>query len=224
MRESTERVQRALRGDDAAEHLVAQRVLASPGSWHSWELEHSGLMRHIADCTVFRQQAVALRHTALRLIHGKALFEHLRKHSVRGADRARLLAHFHPTQIYAHAVVAEHAVYLRKACSFLCTSHLGMEVIRDGAFLDPMQHYETLYAEYLELFCATLVPRKDSNSAPAPALLPLLKQQLNEWRWIILNPKQGLPQLERESELRRPTGDTQRMQTLKSHKPGGKIN
>jgi hypothetical protein len=222
MRESGDRVESALRGEDPYEHLVALRILSSPASWHSWELEHSGLMRHIADCTVFRQQAVALRHTALRLIHGKALFEYLKKHNVRGIARARVLAHFHPTRLYEHAVVAEHSVYLRKACSFLCTSHLGMDVVRDTAFLDPMQHYEALYAEYLELFCSTLVPRVDAQSGASPALLPLLKHQLNEWRWVILNPKQGLPQLERESELRRPTGDTQRMRSLKGQRSGGK--
>lgn len=221
MRESTDRVEHALRGDDAKEHLVARRILASPRSWHSWELEHSALMRHVADLTAFRQQAVALRHTALRLIHGKALFEHLKQHNVRGEERARVLAHFHPTQAYEHAVVAEHTAYLRKACSYLCTSHLGIDVVRDDAFLDPMQQYETLYSEYLVMFCSTLVPRREAQALAAPALLPLLKLQLNEWRWVILNPKQGLPLLQRESELRRPTGDTQRMHTLKS-RPGGK--
>lgn len=222
MRESTDRVERALHSDDLWEHKIAQRILASPGAWHSWELEHSGIMRLVADCSIFRQQAVALRHAALRLIHGKALFEHLKKHSVRGDARARILAHFHPTQIYEHAVVAEHTAYLRKACSFLCASHLGVDVVRDDAFLDPMQQYETLYAQYLDVFCSTLSAQKDAAASSAPALLPLLKQQLNEWRWVILNPKQGLPYLQRESELRRPTGDTQRMHTLKHQKPGGK--
>ena len=98
--------------------------------------------------------------------------------------------------------MAEHTVYLRKACSYLCTSHLGIDVVHDGAFLDPMQHYENLYAEYLELFCSTLVPPREAQAVSAPALLPLLKHQLNEWRWVVLNPKQGLPQLQRESELR----------------------
>ena len=224
MRESSDRVERALRCDDAEEHVVAQRILASPGSWQSWELEHSGLMRLVADCTAFRQQAVALRHTALRLSHGKALFEHLKKQSVRGEARAKLLAHFHPARLYRHAVVAEHTAYLRKACSFLCANHLGVDVVRDDTFLDPMQHYESLYAEYLELYCSTLVGREETQAAFALALLPLLKQQLNEWRWVILNPKQGLAHLKRESELRRPAGDTQRMHTLKYQKPGGKAD
>jgi hypothetical protein len=220
MRESTNRLEGAARSNDAQEHLVAQRILETAGSWNAWELEHSGLMRQVADFVVLRNQAVALRHAALRLIHGKALFEYLRKHSVRGAARAKILAHFHRTLLYEHAVVAEHTVYVRKAASFLCASHLGTDLVHDPAFLDPMLQYETLFTEYFELYCSALIPSEDAESGSEPALLPLLKHQLNEWRWVILNPKQALPHLQRESELRRPVGDTQKLRLLKFPKSG----
>ena len=218
MRESTHRMESALRSDDAKEHLIAQRILATPGSWNAWELEHSGLMRQVADFVVLRNQAVALRHAALRLIHGKALFEYLMKHNVRGQARAKVLAHFHSSLMYEHAVLAEHTVYVRKSASFLCASHLGTDVVQDPAFLDPMLQYETLFREYFDLYCSTL--SEDPNSQSEPALLPLLKHQLNEWRWVILNPKQALPYLQRETELRRPTGDTQKLRLLKFPKSG----
>jgi len=214
MRESTHRIESALRSDDAKEHLVAQRILATPGSWSAWELEHSGLMRQVADFVVLRNQAVALRHAALRLIHGKALFEYLKKHTVRGQSRAKVLAHFHSTLMYEHAVLAEHAVYVRKSASFLCTSYLGSDLVQDPTFLDPMLQYETLFTEYFDLYCTSLMS-EDPDSRSEPALLPLLKHQLNEWRWVILNPKQSLPHLQRETELRRPTGDTQKLRLLK---------
>jgi hypothetical protein len=218
MRVSTDRIERASRSADANEHVVARRILATPGSWHSWELEHSGLMRPVADFVALRNQALALRRTALRLIHAKALFEYLKKHIVRGPARAQIIAHFHPTQNYEHAVIAEHTVYVQKAASFLCASHLGTEHVRDAAFLDPMQHYEELYEEYFELYCASLLSGGEEQSESRASLLPLLKDQLGKWRWVILNPKQGLPLLRRESELRRRTGDTQRMKALKVHK------
>jgi hypothetical protein len=224
MRESTNRIESALRSTDAHEHLVAQRLLANPGVWHAWEIEHSGLMRQVADFVALRNQAVALRHAALRLIHGKALFEYLKKHNLRGNARATIIAHFHQTLMYENAVVAEHMVYVRKAASFLCTSHLGTELVHDPAFLDPMVQYENLFTEYFELYCSTLLPREaaDSESDSEPALLPLLKHQLNEWRWVILNPKQALPHLQRESELRRAAGDTQKLRLLRFPKPGNK--
>jgi hypothetical protein len=215
MRVSTQRVEAALRGEDAKEHDIAQRILATPATWNSWELDHSSLMRHIADFSALRNQAAALRHMALRLIHGKALFEYLKKHTVRGEERRHIITHFYPSRMFDEAMVAEHAIYLRKACSFMCAHHVGTDVIFDDTFIDPMQHYEGLYTQYFDLYCSTLPSRREDVAGSQRSLLPLLKHQLNEWRWIILNPKRGLPQLQRESELRRSLGDTQRMQTLK---------
>ena len=221
MRESTDRIESALRSDNDNERMVAFRLAESTKSWQLWEDEHSALMRQIADYGVLRTQAAALRQTSLRLIHGKALFEYLRRGEVRGAQRSRILNHFHPTRAYQHAVIAEHGGFVRKACSYLCTSHVGTGVVRDPAFLDPMQHYESLYAEYFDLFCATLFS-DSAVSAGEHSLLPLLKHQLNEWRWIILNPRQSLPRVKREREMRRPTGDTQRLPQLKGRpKDGG---
>ena len=218
MRESTDRVEIALRGEDDKEHLVAHRISESSRAWQLWESEHSSLMRQVADYGVLRTQAAALRHTALRLIHGKALFEYLRQNEVRGTERARILHYFYPTRGYQYAVVAEHGGYLRKACSYFCASHVGSGVVQDPSFLDPMQHYENLYAEYFDLYCSTLFPKDGLESASERSLLPLLKHQLNEWRWVILNPREGLPRYRRETEIRRPTGETQRLPQLKFRK------
>jgi hypothetical protein len=216
MRESTDRIELALRSDDYKEHLVAHRLSENPQTWQLWENEHSSLMRQVADFGVLRTQAAALRQTALRLIHGKAFFEYLRHKEVRGAERARILSHFYPTRGYQYAIIAEHGAFVRKACSYLCASHVGTGLVHDPAFLDPMQHYEYLYAEYLDLYCTTLFPADGVESACERSLLPLLKHQLNEWRWIILNPRQSLPRVDRERDLRRTTGDTQRLPRLKS--------
>jgi hypothetical protein len=222
MRESTDRIESASRSSDANECLVAHRVLASPGTWHSWELEHSGLMRHVADYTSLRHQAAALRRTTLRLIQGKALFEYLKKNNVRGDARLKILTHFHPTRLYEHAMLLEHTAYLRKACSYMCTYHVSADLVQDYEFLDPLKEYEALYTEYFDLYCATLFPLEGSDAGSERSLLPLLKHRLNEWRWMILNPKQAAPLMRRERELRQPVGDTQRMSTLKNQKPGGK--
>jgi hypothetical protein len=221
MRESTDRIESALRSEDEKEHRVAHRLFESTKTWELWENEHSGLMRHVADYGVLRTQAAALRQTALRLIHGKALFEYLRRNEVRGTARTQMLTHFYPTRGYRFAVIAEHSGYVRKACSFLCASHVGSGVVHDPAFLDPMEHYENLYAEYFDLYCNTLFPADGLESASERSLLPLLKHQLNEWRWIILNPRQSLPRVKREREIRRSTGDTQRLPHLKARPKDG---
>jgi hypothetical protein len=215
MRESTDRIESALRSDDDRECLVANRIFENPKAWQLWENEHSALMRQIADYGVLRTQAAALRQTSLRLIHGKALFEYMREKQVRGAERMRLLHHFYPTRGYQYAAIAEHGAYVRKECSYLCSNHVGADVVHDAAFLDPMQHYERLYAEYFELYCETLFPKEGVDAVCERSLLPLLKHQLGEWRWIILNPRESSPRVKREQDLRRSTGDTQRLPALR---------
>jgi hypothetical protein len=212
MRVSTDRVQTALMSSDNNEQLVARRILESPTVWSQWEKEHSGLMRQLANCGVRRVQVAALKHANFRLLHGKTLFQHLRRNVVRGNERARVLEYFRPGRNYDNAIIAEHSVYLRKACSYLCTSHVGSDLVEDPMFLDPMQRYEELYAEYFNLYCSVLLERP--SGLAQGALLPLLKMQLNEYRWAILDPRRAQPWLRREAEIRVPTGDTQRMPAL----------
>ena len=215
MRESTDRIESALRSEDDKEHQVAYRLAENSATWQRWENEHSNLMHQVADYGGLRSQAAALRQTALRLIHGKALFDYLRRKEVRGANRARILNHFYPARGYQYAIIAEHGIYVRKACSLLCTTHVGTGVVHDPAFLDPMQHYEYLYAEYFAFYCDTLFAEDGIHSAGERSLLPLLKHQLNEWRWVVLNPRESLPRVKLERDLRRATGDTQRLPQLK---------
>jgi hypothetical protein len=217
MRESTERVQRALRGGNADEQLLAESILRHPDAWSQWASSHSDLMHELADCELPGEQTVALKQVTFRLLHGKALFQYLRQGEVRGAGRARVLAHFRPGSSYAHAVITEHHAYLRRACSFLCTRHVGSDVIEDPTFLDPLHRYEELYAEYFAAYCASLVESPASADNSQGALLPLLKHQLDECRWAILNPDRTRSWLGREIQLRTPTGDTQRLRTLGRH-------
>ncbi len=221
MRESTDRVQSALESTDRTERLVAQRILETPTAWTHWESEHSVLMRQVANCAVQRAQVAALKHATFRLMHGKALFQYLQRGEVRGRERRQVMAHFRPGRNYQNAVIAEHNVYLRKACSFLCASYLGTDVVEDPAFLDPIPRYERLYAEYFSVYCSSLVEMPDADAASQIALLPLLKKQLSEYRWAILDPRRAQPFLRRDTELRSPTGDTQRLATLASRPRSG---
>jgi hypothetical protein len=214
MRESTERIQTALKSPDLNEQLVARRILENPAVWSAWESEHSVLMRQLANCGVRHAQVAALKQTTFRLLHGKALFTYLRRSEVRGDSRAQVMAHFRPGRSYETAVVAEHNVYLRKACSYLCVNHVGSDVVEDPAFLDPIQQYEQLYTEYFNVYCSSLMDSPNADDEAQHALLPLLKKQLNEYRWAILDPRRAQPFLRREADLRRPTGDTQRMAVL----------
>jgi hypothetical protein len=217
MRESTDRIEAALASSDGAERLVAQRVLESPHLWQQWEAEHSGLMLKVSNVSVQRLQVEALKETTFRLLHSKALFQYLRQRQIRGTERARVMAYFRPGRSYETAMIAEHGLYLRKACSYLCTHHVGAAVVQDPAFLDPLQRYEQLYTEYFEVYCNALTRGADPDGSQH-SLLPLLKQQLNEYRLAILEPVRAQPFLRREADLRRRTGDTARLPVLRGPK------
>ena len=214
MRESTDRVQSALYSDNPNEQLVASRLLETPAAFQTWESEHSGLMREVANTGFKPAQAALLKKATFRLIHRKALFEYLRDERVRGSARQRIVAAFHSTKDYALSVVTEHGLYLRNACSFMCTSHVGGNVVRDSGFFDPMRRYQALYAEYFQVFCSTHFGTVSAHTEPQGELLPLLKYQLEECRAAIMNPQPETEWLMREAELREPTGDTVRLPRL----------
>src|SRR5262249_34111099 len=157
--------------------------------FHSWETEHSGLMREVANTGFKRTQAALLKKATFRLIHRKALFEYLRDQRVRGGERERIVLAFHPSKDYSRSVITEHEVYLRKACSFLCTSHVGANVVHDPGFFDPMSHYQALYAEYFNIFCRVRFGTVSGDEEPQSELLPLLKFQLEECRKAIMFPQ-----------------------------------
>jgi hypothetical protein len=208
MRESTDRVQSALYGDDLNEQLVASRLLENPAAFGTWESEHSGLMLEVANPSFKRTQAALLKKATFRLIHSKALFEYLRDDQIRGNERRRIIVHFHPAQDYTRAVIAEHGLYLRKACSFMCTSHVGSNVVRDPGFFDPMSCYQELYAEYFQIFCRTYFCTDSADTEPQAVLLPLLKYRLEQCRMAIMNVQSETDWLKREAEMRQPIGDT----------------
>jgi hypothetical protein len=214
MRVSTDRVQGALQSENPNEKLIASRLVQSPAAFRAWESEHAGMMREVANSGARRTQTAVLKKAAFRLIHRKALFEYLRDERIRGNWRQRTIEHFHPAQDYAQSVVAEHSLYLRKACSFLCTSHVGTQIVRDPGFFDPMERYQELYAEYFQIFCSTYFSGDSAGLELQSALLPMLKHQLEECRMAIMNPRAAAEWLKREGELRESTGDTARLRRL----------
>src|SRR5271168_2223976 len=130
MRLSTDRVEAVLKDGESCEQLLARRIMESAASWEQWERAHSELMRRVAGCNA-RLQIDELKQTTLRLLHGKALFQQLRRAGVRGTQRVRLMAHLRPGRSFEAAMISEHGEYLRRALSFLCTHHLGADVVGD---------------------------------------------------------------------------------------------
>ena len=220
MRESEDCMEQSLHGEDPQRRLLASRILDNPAAWHRWESEHASLMRAVAEHRRADVQIVELKSASFHLIHRKAPFDYLREARVRGDARRRFVAEMHPSRSYTEALVSEHAVFLRAAASFMCASHVGVNVVRDGVFEDPMRRYEELYAEYFRTYCSASFGAANDDDTPAQrALLPYLKLQLAEQRRLLLRMPPRTPSLLIEPALRQRTGDTVELRRPTLFKP-----
>lgn len=201
----------------AAQMLVASRLLSHPETYRRWESEHALLMRQVSRHTYLHRQVIALRSAALSLLHRNAIFEYLRDRQLTTAQRRRLIAMFHSFKDYTSSLIAEHGSYLRGASSYWCSHHLARRLMKDSAFAEPLHLYQERYTDYFRVFCDVELADTDEEKRtvePLKALKPLLKLQLTEARHAILTMSYQPSKVWREVEIRRPTGDTERLRTL----------
>ena len=197
--------------------VVASRLIEHPGAYRSWEAEHDRLLRRVSEHTRLAPQMGAMRSATFALIHRKALFEYVRARHLSGTKRHRLFALFYGARDYTNSVIAEHASFVRCSSSRLCVDHLASQLMRDAAFEEPMQLYQEWYADYFRVFCDVALAQTDEERlalAPVEALKPLLKHRLREARDAILKLPQVPASVWREVELRKATGETQKLRRL----------
>ena len=200
-----------------AQVLVASRVLAHPETYRRWESEHFQLMRRVSEHRYLDRQVVALRSTALALMHRKAVFEYLQERQLTRQQRHKLMAMFHSLKDYAASLIAEHGNYVRGASSYWCSHHLARRLMKDSAFAEPLLLYQERYTDFFRVHCDVELAESQSEKqavASMRLLQPLLKKQLVEARQEILSMAYRPEKVWREVEIRRPTGDTERLRAL----------
>jgi hypothetical protein len=211
MEESEARIEGLAREGSTPQALVARRMIEEPHLYRHWESEHDRLMRAVAE-TRAHHQIAALRSTCFGLIHRKAMFEYLRVNKVTGRDRHAVFQLIYGDQDYAKAVILEHNNYLRSMSSFACSYHLGLALLDDRAFGDPMSRYEARYADYFQAFCNSALKSNRYNEGDTiSTLLPYLKRQLGDLRRAILAmPRQPEIGSLYKLDIRRPAAHSQR--------------
>jgi hypothetical protein len=216
MEESELRVQMSVHLHSPAD-AAASHMLQMPEIYRRWEAEHDRLMRSISAQTRLLGQVTALRSTTFGLVHKRALFEYLRDRQLTGDKRKRLLALFYGCRDYSNAILMEHGNFMRCSTSYLCAHHLGEHLMGDAAFDEPMQLYEEWYTEYFRAYCDTELADTEVEReaiATLEALKPLLKHRLGEARQAILVMPKSPEKEWREVQIRKPTGETQRMKAI----------
>ena len=205
MEESEARIAAIARDGSPAQAWVARRILDDTRLYQRWEAEHDRIMRSVAGEARGLRQATVLRRASFALIHRKAMFEYLRQHKIVGRDRHAVFALVYGDQHdYVLAVIQEHGNFVRSTSSLWCSHHLGLKVLEDRAFAEPLWRYEQLYADYFRTFCETALNTTQYKSGDTlRTLLPYLKRQLNSLRRAILampqKPGHGLPHLDFEA-------------------------
>lgn len=185
MEVSEECLLEAQNSDVETEQRVATRILESTKDFRRWEAEHASLMRAVSGEHASASQRAVLLSGTLALIHRKALFEYISDHHIRGEARQRLIGHFFGATDYAHAVISEHGKYLRSAASYLCSTHVGTQLMLDAVFEAPLREYEALYQSYFQAYCDTVVMHVAIGAHTTP-LLGLMKRQVCDWRNALL--------------------------------------
>jgi hypothetical protein len=217
MEESELCVAETAKSGTPAQMLVASRLLAHPETYRRWESEHFQLMRRVSEHRYLNRQVVALRSTALSLMHRKAVFEYLQERQLTRQQRHRLMSMFHSLKDYAASLIAEHGNYVRGASSYWCSHHLARRLMKDSAFAEPLLLYQERYTDFFRVHCDVELAESESEQqavAPMRLLQPLLKMQLAEARQEILSMAYRPEKVWREVEIRRPTGDTERLRAL----------
>jgi len=207
----------AARAGPPDDMIFASRILDHPTSYRTWESEHDRLLRNVSVHHRLAPQMSALRSAAFGLIHRTALFDYIRDRAVTGQKRRRLFALFYGTRDYSNCVVAEHASFIRSRSSHICLDHLAEQLMRDAAFDEPMQLYAEWYSDYFRVFCDVGLAETEEEKlelAPVEALKPLLKYRLAQARDSILALPQVPATVWREVEIRRATGETQKLRRL----------
>ena len=217
MEESELCIAESAKSGTPAQMLVASRLLAHPETYRRWESEHFQLMRRVSEHRYLDRQVVALRSTALTLLHRKAVFEYLQERELTRQQRHKLMAMFHSLKDYAASLIAEHGNYVRGASSYWCSHHLARRLMKDSAFAEPLLLYQERYTDFFRVHCDVELAESQSEKqavASMRLLQPLLKKQLTEARQEILSMAYRPEKVWREVEIRRPTGDTERLRAL----------
>jgi hypothetical protein len=198
------------------DRLVTLRLLPHPAEYTRWGAHHDQLMRPVSAPRRLSQQIVALRATAIALVHRKALSEYLRSRRPAEAKRRRLLALFHRCRNYGHALLAEHGNYVRCSSSYLCTQHLAEHLMHDPALNAPLRLYEEWYRDYFQAYCDLELAETEEEKAACLAqecLLALLKHRVTKARRAILAMPPSPVDWD-EVRIREATGDTVKLPAL----------
>ena len=131
---------------------IVKQVLNDPKTHRLWESRHAALVQPLAEESRRVPQVLALRNMDARLLHRRALIDHIREHRIVGKRRDRLFSVFYGPKDTLDAVLTEHRQYMLAVTSRVSADHL-MGVMHDSHGLHLLHLYQSVYKEYFGLYC-----------------------------------------------------------------------
>jgi len=144
---------------------IAKYVLNDHKTHLMWEARHAELVRPVSEQKKRAPQVFALRNIEMRLVHKRALIDHIRAHRLRGLERDRMFAAVYGPRDPIDAMLTEHRRYVMAVSSYVSTGHL-MDVMYDPLGKRMLKRYERLYADYFDLY-GQIVRSQDADLANA---------------------------------------------------------
>jgi hypothetical protein len=183
---------------------IAKQIIGDSKTHGLWEALHAELVRPVAEQTGRTPQVFALRDVEVRLVHRRALIEHLREGKLRGRERERLFQVFYGPREIQDAVLAEHRQYMLAVSSRVSTDHL-IDVMSDPVSKKLLAAYEACYARYFELYCYVAGSDDRAGAEAAKHLMTNARQQAERLRRQIntVRPDRRAADFERQAALAR---------------------
>ena len=176
MDESEQALWDATNAKSRRESRIAKHILNDPKTYRLWEAKHADLVRPVAQEKNRVPQVFALRDIEVRLVHRRALIDHIRERKLRGVDRERLFAAFYGPRDILDAILIEHREYMLSVSSYLSANHL-IEVMYDPEGQRLLKQYETLYTNYFDLYGVVV---RSQDATWWAAVEPLMKEAREE--------------------------------------------
>jgi len=202
MDESEQALYSAAQQDSGTDARIAKQIIGDSKTHGLWEALHAELVRPVAEETGRTRQVFALRDVEVRLVHRRALIDHVREHQLRGKERERLFQAFYGPREFQGAVLAEHRQYMLAVSSRVSTDHL-IDVMSDPVSKKLVAEYEALYARYFDLYCYVVGSEDRACAEAVRHLMTNARQQTERLRQRIntVRPDSRAADFERQAVL-----------------------
>lgn len=204
MDESEQALYAAAQQGSGTDSRIARQVTGDAKSLGLWESLHAELVRPVAEQNARTPQVLALRDAEVRLVHRRALIEHVREVQLRGRDRERLFEVFYGPREFQDAVLAEHRQYMLAVSSRVSTDHL-IGLMSDPVSKKLLADYETVYTRYFDLYCYVVGSEDRASADAARHLMTGARQEAERLRRRIntVRPDGRAADFERQAMLAR---------------------